>query len=98
MEWKMGLAALGGAASPLVGVEVGGEVLGSHARVLVRQKYRNTEAKPVEAIYTFPLSSQGTLIGFKMTCNGREVVGVIKERVEAFQAYDDALIAGHGAA
>jgi Ca-activated chloride channel homolog len=99
MDSNVGLIAKdGGGAIPLVGVEVGGEVLGSHARVLVRQKYRNTETKPVEAVYTFPLSSQSTLVGFRMTVAGREVVGVVKEREEAFQAYDDAITAGHGAA
>jgi Ca-activated chloride channel family protein len=99
MESNVGLTAKdGGGAIPLVGVEVGGEVLGSHARVLVRQKYRNTETKPVEAVYTFPLSSGSTLVGFRMTVAGREVVGVVKEREEAFQAYDDAITAGHGAA
>jgi Ca-activated chloride channel family protein len=88
----------GGGAIPLVGVEVGGEVLGSHARVLVRQKYRNTEKAPIEAVYTFPLSSLATLVGFRMTVNGRELAGVVKEREEAFAAYDDAITAGHGAA
>src|SRR5579862_9777510 len=33
-----------------------------------------------------------------MTCNGREIAGVVKEREEAFAAYDDAITAGHGAA
>ncbi len=100
MESKVqcGLTSKEGAAIPLVGVEVGGEVLGAHARVLVRQKYRNTEKLPIEAIYTFPLSSQATLVGFRMTCDGREAVGVVKEREAAFAAYDEALASGHGAA
>ena len=83
---------------PLRGVEVTGEVLGGHAQVTVRQRYRNAEAKPVEAVYTFPLPSDATLTGFAMTCAGRRLDGVVKEREEAFRDYDDALFAGHGAA
>ena len=83
---------------PLRGVEVKGEVLGGHAQVTVRQRYQNAEAKPVEAVYTFPLPGDATLTGFAMTCAGRRLDGVVKEREEAFRDYDDALFAGHGAA
>lgn len=83
---------------PLRGVEVTGEVLGGHAQVTVRQRYQNAEVKPVEAVYTFPLPSDATLTGFAMTCAGRRLDGVVKEREEAFRDYDDALFAGHGAA
>ncbi|HEX8699306.1 MAG TPA: VIT domain-containing protein [Myxococcaceae bacterium] len=83
---------------PLQGVEVTGELLGGHARVRVRQRYRNTESRPVEAVYVFPLPSDGTLTAFSMECNGRKVQGVVKEREEAFRTYDDAITDGHGAA
>src|SRR5262245_63565670 len=83
---------------PLRGVEVTGEVLGGHARMFVRQRYQNGEAKAVEAIYTFPLPSDATLVGFAMTCEGRRIDGVVKEREDAFRGYDDAVMDGHGAA
>jgi Ca-activated chloride channel family protein len=83
---------------PLQGVEVSGELLGGHARVRVRQRYRNPESRPVEAVYVFPLPSDGTLTAFSMECNGRKVQGVVKEREEAFRTYDDAITDGHGAA
>jgi Ca-activated chloride channel family protein len=95
---KSGLFTRAGNPVPLQGVEVSGELLGGHARVRVRQRYRNTEPRPVEAIYTFPLPSDGTLTAFSMTCDGRKVQGVLKEREAAFKAYDDAITAGHGAA
>ena len=95
---KCGLFTRSGAQVPLQGVEVTGELLGGHARVRVRQRYRNIESRPVEAVYVFPLPSDGTLIGFSMECNGRKVQGVVKEREEAFRDYDDAITAGHGAA
>ncbi len=87
-----------GAQVPLQGVEVTGELLGGHARVRVRQRYRNAESRPVEAVYVFPLPSDGTLTAFSMECNGRKVQGVVKEREEAFRTYDDAITDGHGAA
>ncbi len=87
-----------GRSIPLRGVEVVGEVLGGHAEVCVRQRYRNDEARPIEAVYTFPLPSDAALVAFKMTCDGRTMVGEVSEREIAFRAYDAAVVAGHGAA
>ncbi|RKH24663.1 VWA domain-containing protein [Corallococcus praedator] len=95
---KCGLFTRDGAQVPLQGVEVSGELLGGHARVRVTQRYRNEEKKPVEAVYTFPLPSDATLSAFSMTCAGRRVAGVVKEREEAFRTYDTAITEGHGAA
>ncbi|RYZ36984.1 MAG: VWA domain-containing protein [Myxococcaceae bacterium] len=95
---KCGLFTRDGAQVPLQGVEVSGELLGGHARVRVTQRYLNTEKKPVEAVYTFPLPSDATLSAFSMTCAGRRVAGVVKEREEAFRTYDTAITEGHGAA
>ncbi len=92
------LTTLSGEAIPLRGVDVAGDVFGGHAHVRVRQRYQNAEQKPVEAVYTFPLPSDGTLVGFSMTCDGRTIEGAVKEREEAFRAYDDAVLDGHGAA
>ena len=41
------------------GVEVRAEVVAGHARAVVRQRYRNDETKPIEAVYTFPLPTRG---------------------------------------
>jgi len=83
---------------PLLGVEVAAEVVAGHSRSVVRQRYRNDEAGPIEAIYTFPLPTRGVLTGFAMTVNGRRLEGEVHEREEAFARYDDAMTAGHGAA
>ncbi len=93
-----GLRTREGKAVALDGVAIEGEVLGGHAHVRVRQTYVNRESKAIESVYTFPLPSDGTLTGFRMECDGRVVEGVVKEREQAFRAYDDAVIAGHGAA
>jgi Ca-activated chloride channel family protein len=93
-----GLFIQGGGAVPLRGVEVTGEVLGAFAQVIVRQRYQNTETKPVEAVYTFPLPGDATLTGFAMVCAARRLDGVVKAREKAFQEYDEALTQGHGVA
>ena len=85
-------------AVPLLGVEVRAEVMAGHSRAVVRQRYRNDEVRPVEAVYTFPLPTRGAVTGFAMTVNGRSLVGEVQEREEAFRQYDDALSAGHGGA
>jgi Ca-activated chloride channel family protein len=77
---------------------VQGEVCGGHAFVQVTQRYQNTGSDPVETVYTFPLPSNATLVGFAMVCNSRRLEGVVKEREEAFRAYDEAVFGGHGAA
>lgn len=93
-----GLRAAGGHAVPLLGVEVSAEVVAGHARATVRQRYKNEESRPIEAIYTFPLPSRAVLTAFSMTVAGRRVEGEVQERERAFRTYDDAVTAGHGAA
>jgi Ca-activated chloride channel family protein len=95
---KAGLYTRDGAQVPLQGVDVSGELLGGHAHVRVRQRYRNAESRPVEAVYVFPLPSDATLTAFSMECAGRRIQGVLQEREQAFRTYDDAVSAGHGAA
>jgi len=97
-EMQGGLRSVDGKPIPLRGVDVSGDVVGGTARIKVRQRYENVEKVPVEAIYVFPLPSEGTLVGFVMECEGRRIEGVCKEREEAFRAYDDATLEGHGAA
>ncbi|MBS2015821.1 MAG: VWA domain-containing protein [Deltaproteobacteria bacterium] len=88
----------GGQPVPLLGVKVEAEVVAGHSRTIVRQRYRNVEQRPIEAIYVFPLPAKGAVTGFSMTVDGRRLEGEVHEREEAFQRYDDALTAGHGAA
>lgn len=97
-EMQGGLRSVDGKPIPLRGVDVSGDVVGGTARIKVRQRYQNVEHVPVEAIYVFPLPSEATLVGFVMECEGRRIEGVCKEREEAFRAYDDATLEGHGAA
>jgi Ca-activated chloride channel family protein len=87
-----------GKAVPLLGVEVRAEVVAGHARAVVRQRYRNDEKRPIEAIYTFPLPTRAVLTGFAMNVQGKRLEGEVQEREEAFRRYDEAVTAGHGSA
>ncbi|MBI2837254.1 MAG: VWA domain-containing protein [Acidobacteria bacterium] len=82
---------------PLVGVSVEAWVRDIGARVTVTQKYRNQEDKPIEAVYIFPLDEGAAVCGFEALIDNVRVLGRVKEREEAFEEYDDALEAGHGA-
>lgn len=97
-HWSGLMAGADRRAVPLLGVDVRAEVVAGHARAVVRQRYRNDETKPVEAIYTFPLPTRASVTGFAMSVDGRSLVGEVHERDEAFRLYDDAVSAGHGSA
>jgi Ca-activated chloride channel homolog len=82
---------------PLTGVSVTARVTATANRVTVRQSYRNTEPKPLEAVYVFPLEEGAAVCGFSVTIDGRRLEGKVKPREEAFADYDDAMSEGHGA-
>jgi len=82
---------------PLQGVTVEARLKDFCARVVVTQKYRNEETKPIEAVYVFPLDQAAAVCGFEAIVDGAHVVGEVKAREQAFEDYDDALAEGHGA-
>jgi Ca-activated chloride channel family protein len=82
---------------PLVGVAVEAQVRACAARVTLRQRYRNQEEHPIEAVYVFPLDEGAAVCGFEAELDGRRVVARVEGRDSAFTRYDDALALGHGA-
>ena len=82
---------------PLAGVEVQGDIIGRGAKVNISQRFRNTEKKPIEAVYKFPLPENATVCGFRALIDGRIVEGKIEEKEKAFELYDKALADGHKA-
>ncbi len=54
----------------------------------VRQVFRNTEQRIVEALYTFPVPAGASVSNFSMIINGREMVGEVVEKKRARQIYD----------
>ena len=94
---KCGLLTTAGHAVPLVSVHVEAEIRDYGAWVVLIQRYRNDESQPIEAVYKFPLDEAAAVCGFEATIDGRRVVGVVEEREKAFEKYDQAMAAGHGA-
>ncbi|HWW91840.1 MAG TPA: VIT domain-containing protein [Vicinamibacteria bacterium] len=82
---------------PLLGVNVEAEVRDFASRVVMTQRYRNAESQPIEAVYVFPLEEGAAVAGFEAIIDGVHVVGQVREREKAFEEYDEALTAGHGA-
>ena len=65
-------------AVPLTGVAVDAEISNLCARVTVTQRYVNNEAKPIEAVYVFPLDEASAVCGFEAVVDGTLVVGEVK--------------------
>ena len=82
---------------PLAGVSIDAGISTLCARVTVTQRYVNREAKPIEAVYVFPLDEGAAVCGFEAIIDGTLVVGEVKERETAFKMYDEAMEQGHGA-
>src|SRR4051812_29701888 len=85
------------AAVPLAGVTVDAEITNLCARVTVAQRYVNREPTPIEAVYLFPLDEGAAVCAFEAIVDGTLVVGEVKEREEAFKAYDEGMERGDGA-
>ncbi|XP_065183199.1 von Willebrand factor A domain-containing protein 5A-like [Sycon ciliatum] len=83
---------------PLIGVQCECLLLNNLVEVTIKQRYKNTSANPIQAIYVFPVDDEAAVNGFTAHLGQRTVRGVIEERKEARQAYDAALAEGHGAA
>lgn len=98
METRVGLRNDGGDAVPLIGVEVRAEVVAGYACATVRQRYKNTETRAIEATYIFPLPTKAVVTGFAMVSADRRLEGMVQEKEDAFRRYDEAIAAGHGAA
>ncbi|MCO6511679.1 MAG: VWA domain-containing protein [Aridibacter famidurans] len=85
-------------ACPLKHTEVNTEISGFIARVNVKQEFENTFGRPIEAVYTFPLSEKGAVDRMTMTIGSRVIKGKIRTREEARQIYEAAKSSGKTAA
>src|SRR5213083_2941405 len=53
----------------------------------VTQIFHNTENRPVEALYTFPVPKGASVANFSMWINGKEMVGEVLEKKRAREIY-----------
>jgi len=66
-------------------------------KTIMTQVYQNLEKKAIEAVYTFPVPSQATLLDLKICVGDRELKGVVVEKSLAESQYEDAVIEGDAA-
>jgi Ca-activated chloride channel homolog len=83
---------------PLASVDIGARVVDRIAQVTVKQVFANNLSENLEAVYIFPLAPASAIFSFNMKVGDRVVKGVVQERAEARQAYQQALADGKRAA
>lgn len=77
-------------ALPLKETSVSSDIVGSIADVTVRQVYVNNGKNPLEAIYTFPMSTRAAVYGMQMTIGSRRITAKIEEKQKARADYEKA--------
>ena len=82
---------------PLQGVSIFVEILDMVSQVQVKQRYKNTSGHAVESTYCFPIEPGAAINGFNANIGGQIVKGVVKNRDEAFEYYDEAIEEGSAA-
>ena len=83
--------------APTVRTEISVQIRGIVARALVRQTFENKTDHCVEAIYVFPLADDATVDAMRLRVGARTIDGVIKEKEEAAQVYEQAKSEGRQA-
>lgn len=83
---------------PLKHTDVRGAISGFIARVEVTQTFENSAKEKIEAVYAFPLPENAAVDDMTIQIGKRTVRGVIKQRDEARQIYEQAKQTGHVAA
>jgi Ca-activated chloride channel family protein len=80
---------------PLKHTDVQASVIGYIASVDVQQQYQNPFNEKIEAVYVFPLPQNAAVNEFVMTIGDRRIRGIIRERHEAEQIYQQAKSQGY---
>src|SRR5262245_22305957 len=83
--------------APLVATDVDLVVSGPTARARVTQIFHNPTDGWVEAVYVYPLPEGGAVDTLKMVVGDRVIVGDVKDRASARDAYEQAKSAGQKA-
>lgn len=80
---------------PLKSTDAIVDIAGVIALVTVRQTYRNTGNKAIEAVYVFPGSTRAAIHAMKMKIGERIIIAKIEEREKARNDYTRAINDGH---
>lgn len=82
---------------PLKHTDVKGSISGYISAVTVTQQFTNPYSSKIEAVYTFPLPENAAVSEFVMTIGDRHIRGIIREREQAEQIYNQARAQGYTA-
>jgi Ca-activated chloride channel family protein len=80
---------------PLKHTDVHASISGFIGTVEVSQQFQNPYSSKIEARYVFPLPHDAAVNEFIMTIGDRRIRGIIRERKEAEQIYEDAKRQGY---
>jgi Ca-activated chloride channel family protein len=80
---------------PLQHTDVQASISAYIASVEVTQQFVNPFDGTIEAVYVFPLPQDAAITGFVMTVGERRIRGIVRERQEAEQIYQEARRQGH---
>jgi type VI secretion system protein ImpC len=83
---------------PLRRTNVRAAITAACAEVTVTQVFVNTHQRALEVIYVFPLPEDAAVHGLRMLIGERVIEGVVREKEEAHETYEEAKREGHGAA
>ncbi|MCW2930177.1 MAG: Vault protein inter-alpha-trypsin domain protein [Actinomycetia bacterium] len=83
---------------PLDAVDVRASIAGTSASVELTQGFRNPFDVPLEATYIFPLPDRAAVTAMRMEAAGHVVEGLLQERSQAREDYDQAIAEGRRAA
>ena len=78
----------------LQSVNVEAEIENLLCEVTIKQLYRNLEKINIEAVYTFPLPLGAVLLDMTIKTQTKELKGVVIEKTEAEDRYEDAITDG----
>ncbi len=81
----------------LKAVDISGDLAGNALWVRIQQHYHNDSGENAEFIYTFPLPENAAVCDFTATIGEKVIITEIKEKEQAFAAYDEAIRQGDSA-
>ena len=82
---------------PLDAVSIAATLDGGLATWRVAQRFRNTEAAPIEAVFTFPIPYGAVLVRVEAELAGKTLSSVAMPKRVAENAYEDAVSSGDSA-
>ena len=83
-----------GEAAILKNVVATAVIEGLFAEVTIEQAYENAGDTNIEAIYSFPLPPDATLLDFEVILGEKKLSGVVVGKAEAERRYEDAVTDG----